>query len=462
MATEMTGIVLRENDITFKSYSDPNVSTQAEYFARARLCHHSAVRYMLGWASQCVTTDHFLTLQSLDPYNGGIPLLRAMNETERVRELESVGIRRLKMESVHSNVHAIQDLVLMISTDKRFHGLTAKEYDEDLRRGQVLYRPKFDWDDDSSDSDTDDERTVQYVPNSQQRLLDLRMKPWDIPHPGKSKEILELAPQPWYMLKNLYRKELKEVYYYSGSAYAIKFLQSLSLGNRQNIRRLVIEEDHYCVGDMVTHAHGLIPFCQENPKLRVEIRVDIVPAVLKQAYHWIDEKIRTTPLIYHLVEWLHEISLLSFRGMPQGQCSFEFVGLEPDLLHQLWGGIKRGAGIYEAIQQLPEPPYGGVKHPLVDFPPSWLEVQLHPHTHILIRQVISGELPVSFGPDLGEIWDLEQACYDLEHTIPPVNDWGNVVDFTYLKQQKDLLKELQRLHEKSKKRRWASNFRGSR
>lgn len=39
---------------------------------------------------------------------------------------------------------------------------------------------------------------------------------------------------------------------------------------RQQMRRLVFHEDHQSVAYPECHAKGLIPFCRENPALRVE------------------------------------------------------------------------------------------------------------------------------------------------------------------------------------------------
>lgn len=428
MASEMVGVALRENSITFKPYSDANVHAQGLLFRRASVQWYWAIKQMLGWAAECVTQDHLITLQSLYPHIGGIPLLRAMDQSERIRTLESVGIPGPMTDEGFSRALAKEDLLLMISTDKRFHDLTAKEYDEELRGGQKLFE--------EYSFDNDPPHTPVYVPDSQQRLLELRFEDWDIPDSARLEEIIRLAPRPCWWYENKDPDQPEPIVYYSASAYAIQFFRSLPLECRQNIRRVVIEEGESCVGKVQSNANGLIPFCQENPKLRVEIKVNAVQEFLIGPWRSWTGYFPITGLIGRLVTWLYEISLLADRRMPQGQCSYTFDGAEPSLLLRLWDGIKRCAAINEAIDRLPEAPPGEGKHPL-------LHHLLHPYTHILIKQVINGELPVSFGPDLGEVWDIEQACYDLEHTIPSSDDWRNVVDLAYLEEREDIMTQIQ-------------------
>jgi hypothetical protein len=92
-----------------------------------------------------------------------------------------------------------------------------------------------------------------------------------------------------------YRDRFK--YRFSAASVAISFLNSMSRFAQLQIRKIVIHEENRAVAWPQCHAQGFIPFCQRNPKLRIE-RVDLWKATLPAAsgllidnenprpYHW--------------------------------------------------------------------------------------------------------------------------------------------------------------------------------
>ncbi|KAI8712078.1 hypothetical protein NCS52_01473100 [Fusarium sp. LHS14.1] len=62
----------------------------------------------------------------------------------------------------------------------------------------------------------------------------------------------------------------REAYHFSAAAVAIRFLERLSPAQRLNLQHIVLHEDHVSVGLPECHAMGLIRFCREYPRLRVE------------------------------------------------------------------------------------------------------------------------------------------------------------------------------------------------
>jgi len=62
---------------------------------------------------------------------------------------------------------------------------------------------------------------------------------------------------------------------FSAAAAAAHFLSSLSPTNRQHTRKIVVHEDHFSVARPECHAQGLVPFCQENPALRIERQANL-------------------------------------------------------------------------------------------------------------------------------------------------------------------------------------------
>jgi hypothetical protein len=67
---------------------------------------------------------------------------------------------------------------------------------------------------------------------------------------------------------------------YSAAAAAIFFLKSLRPGIRLRIRNILLHEDRESVAFPESHVLGLIPFCKENPRLRVDRRVNLWRNVL--------------------------------------------------------------------------------------------------------------------------------------------------------------------------------------
>lgn len=74
-------------------------------------------------------------------------------------------------------------------------------------------------------------------------------------------------------------------YRFSAASVAIKFLASLTSGLRLCLRHIRLLENNTSVAFPESHAHGLINFCVENPKLRVERRVSVWKTIIQQQSH---------------------------------------------------------------------------------------------------------------------------------------------------------------------------------
>ena len=62
---------------------------------------------------------------------------------------------------------------------------------------------------------------------------------------------------------------------FSAAAAAIHFLKDLSLETLLGISKIVLHEDRRSVARPESHAQGLIPYCRQNPQLRIERRVSM-------------------------------------------------------------------------------------------------------------------------------------------------------------------------------------------
>ncbi|EWG47325.1 hypothetical protein FVEG_16113 [Fusarium verticillioides 7600] len=67
----------------------------------------------------------------------------------------------------------------------------------------------------------------------------------------------------------------KRKYWFSVAAHAIRFLKQLSQQQRLLISKLILKEDRYAAAFPESHVIGMVPFCQENPKLHVEHYINL-------------------------------------------------------------------------------------------------------------------------------------------------------------------------------------------
>lgn len=133
-------------------------------------------------------------------------------------------------------------------------------------------------------------------------------------------------------------------YRFSAASVAIKFLSSLPNTLRLHLRHIRLLENNVCVAFPETHAQGLIRFCAENPRLRVERRVSLWKAIIQQptsrhreivnvldapeeqnrnARVYTDTGFSTVSATNNLALWIMEAVALIPAGMPEK--SFKLV-----------------------------------------------------------------------------------------------------------------------------------------
>lgn len=134
---------------------------------------------------------------------------------------------------------------------------------------------------------------------------------------------------------------------FSAASVAISFLSSLPSKVRLHLRRLRLLENDVCVAFPESHAQGLISFCLENPRLRVERRVNLWKAIFQQPnrhgplHHSVNELdgdpegqyldaktdaetgFSTDMITDNLALWIMEAAALVPAGMPEN--SFTLV-----------------------------------------------------------------------------------------------------------------------------------------
>lgn len=126
----------------------------------------------------------------------------------------------------------------------------------------------------------------------------------------------------------------REAYHFSAAAVAIRFLERLRPAQRLNLRHIILREDHVSVGQPECHAMGLVRFCRENPRLRVERYVGLWRNILHGAQPlWLDEMpevvddltkgerhchLEHVKMTLILSSWLGEALAVMDAGMPAG------------------------------------------------------------------------------------------------------------------------------------------------
>lgn len=134
----------------------------------------------------------------------------------------------------------------------------------------------------------------------------------------------------------------REKFRLSAAAVAIWFLKRLPDEKRQHLRNVLLHEDHVSVHSPECHAHGLIPFCKENPNLRIKRRVSLfhnafhdvpgIPDLVSLVEKVRDEDIPlTTQYITRCLSgWLLEELDAVDAGMPSASFTLVLDG-EPDV-----------------------------------------------------------------------------------------------------------------------------------
>ncbi|KAF4468516.1 hypothetical protein FALBO_4597 [Fusarium albosuccineum] len=228
----------------------------------------------------------------------------------------------------------------------------------------------------------------------------------------------------------------REKFCFSAAAVAIRFLDRLPKHQRLHIRNIVINEDRTAVGFPQGHILGLIPFCKENPRLRLQQRVNLWRTILLKAEtpdpldvrmiletnddgfppEYENRGLEPFRVYTALASWGFQTMEVMDEGMPAGSFSFVLDG-EPDmnLSSDLFDRVVHRdiAWMKSYLKCLSQ---GLVPHPNQD--------QYIPGFATYIRGVehlISGPSFVQSNFNLGQPWDYEKLM--VEHQEPSLSVW---------------------------------------
>ncbi|KAF2790643.1 hypothetical protein K505DRAFT_364538 [Melanomma pulvis-pyrius CBS 109.77] len=403
IATEMEGLAMKINTITFTTCRD---STTAERFEYMTTEQDLAMEYMIKRAHAFITPEIITEIAQRYPGNPKIQELQNKAPEEQRRELLKGFHGRNGPYVVHKNI--VHDLLQLASAHPCFLEDTTRPWTQG-------------W---SSINDR------HYTDGAQLRIVEWRPAPWSIPSESElssMQKLLSSTPSiPW----DYSGRERRTKHYYSATAAAIRFLGKIARKTRIQMRNIVLKEDHTAVVDPEAHARGLIPFCQENPKLRIERRVDLWISVLDKrllwrlifpnaiwAYAWFAYEPTTKSLHERIMSWIDEAMALCSFGMPAASFSIIFTGPK-NSASDLWEGLKKIAATTDALHTMAQ--RGNRLPPFSD--PMRLRYG-HPDYVDSIRKIAQGNSVVRFdGACLGELWDTESvisALQDLQDLQDP-------------------------------------------
>ncbi|EWG54036.1 hypothetical protein FVEG_12339 [Fusarium verticillioides 7600] len=182
-------------------------------------------------------------------------------------------------------------------------------------------------------------------------FLDKCFKPWDVPHTDVLAEMGRKFGDDhlWPTLgawepNRFHTREHRTKFRISAASAAIGWLNKLPANKRICIRDMVIVEDYPSVGRQECHAAGLVPFCRENPQLRINHRVSMLSVIFSRALliragsfgslaNYAEHEIGAEAFdqanqvsFYEIAEWLAEIVSLPKAGMPNESYTFTLDG----------------------------------------------------------------------------------------------------------------------------------------
>ncbi|KAF5523208.1 hypothetical protein CGCA056_v005615 [Colletotrichum aenigma] len=111
-------------------------------------------------------------------------------------------------------------------------------------------------------------------PWTQFEIVNARSEAWDVPSTHEMNELISLTKDETTVSFDSAESDPVK-YRFSAAAAAIYFLKSVPCTLRPHLRKIILLEDAKCISYPESHDRGLIPFCQDNPLLRVERRVKL-------------------------------------------------------------------------------------------------------------------------------------------------------------------------------------------
>ncbi|KAI8718249.1 hypothetical protein NCS52_00603100 [Fusarium sp. LHS14.1] len=257
-----------------------------------------------------------------------------------------------------------------------------------------------------------------------------------------------------------YPSRYREKFRFSAAAVAIRFLNSLPARKRLHLRKVVLHENRVSVAHPERHARGLIPFCRENHRLRIERRVDVLSTIFQiaslrslpqlpissQEEPNIRYKLGSHCITETVADWLLEALTTVDAGMPAD--AFTMVldsGPATDLCSDVFHNVVHRRLAWQAALEhcysqgiLPYPSPHDPEYTFCDVSPDlWQALQHLSNETSVLRCNFSPGLPWSVDEIFEEChtWGLGQwrLAWSLGPNtrgfavLPPLPDWGDTL-----------------------------------
>lgn len=293
-------------------------------------------------------------------------------------------------------------------------------------------------------------------------------EPWDIPSQSDLAAMgLELSDDPvwrmmdrWHKRPYVEKRRYREKFRFSAAAVAIRFLNSLSIHKRLQLRKMVLREDRVAIAQQERHARGLIPFCKENPRLRIERRVDVLNTIFQKSQLScmcsvpissqdepnIRYELRSDAIPRYVADWLLEGLATVDAGMPADAFTLVLDGgsaadLCSDVFH---GAVHRRLAWQTALERcysqgiLAPPSHDNPKYTFCDVPQDlWQALDHLTNQTSVLRCNFNPGQPWSVDKIFDECrtWDIHKWRLSWSHSYdprdfnvpPPLRDWGDTV-----------------------------------
>ncbi|KAI1140137.1 hypothetical protein F5Y05DRAFT_307667 [Hypoxylon sp. FL0543] len=237
VASEMNGIALRNNTIFFHAIRLEEKRKWPHSYPELLRISYALKRIMFRCARSCFTAD--LKSRVAQVYPDFMPAFD-LTDVEHQWDAGGAGF-------APSVIHSATDYALDLASSHPSFPSAMSEFRQD---------PSMDW---------------EGIEPDHEALNSLRYQPWSIPTEALTRRV---AIACGYRQLRTGRRpnglDSIRKHNFSAAAACIQFLESIPIRIRSEIRSIILDEDLPGIARQADHARGLIPFCQENPSLRVK------------------------------------------------------------------------------------------------------------------------------------------------------------------------------------------------
>ena len=407
VAQEIDGLAFESNTLRFSvppQIPGTETSSSVAFFYRSLLeGRNMCLRIILSYAYPLVTREALRELRSRYPGN------TAVEELEKTIIGEGrAGLKEGRLYHVFRLDYLIkdailQDLIQIVARHPAFERLVLGEYDPSAETSAPLdYDPVTDDEDESENEDNDNDqgrsrsRPSVYTRDTLYQIIEWRPTYWWIPEKKDLDKVAKYVP-PAPELGTRHNGRIKRFKrYFSAAAAAIQFLERLTPKKRAQVRKIVIQKDYASLGLSQTQARGLVPYLLENPRLRIERRVDIWGTVLipnRERSYGVERALED------VAAWIHEASMPWIMDLPTGSFSLVLHGPNERASELLCNAVLQAAMWQDGAKELTRRGNMQGMTPIAD---DFVDV---------IKAVVRGDVPVRFEADVPELWDIEtRSC----------------------------------------------------